>query len=258
MGATMTFYEVITHILIPIPDAIARRWVLASVGGGIPLLRRMVLEEERKGEARITVLVREEDEQLKDILYGTVADMKILEATGQVGDMVRKFRDQGVEVREIPVCDETGRIQLENRLLTGLVKDTEGVMAKLVNRRVSLAVARRLMNRKVTPNQMTLVSMAIGLLGAMFFLLPGQSTQVAGASLFLLHSILDGCDGELARLKFLESRTGGMLDYWTDNIVHVAVFACIGTGGDAWGGLAGMTVFPSGRERNTHVSMVGV
>jgi len=37
-------------------------------------------------------------------------------------------------------------------------------------------------------------------------------------------------DGELARLKFQESRFGGVLDFWGDNVVHSAVFACIGIG----------------------------
>ena len=51
-----------------------------------------------------------------------------------------------------------------------------------------------------------------------------------GALLFLLHSILDGCDGEIARLKFLESRGGAALDFWGDNTVHVAVFGCMAVG----------------------------
>ena len=50
--------------------------------------------------------------------------------------------------------------------------------------------------------------MAIGLLGALAFLSPAPAFQLAGALLFLTHSILDGCDGELARLKFLESPLG--------------------------------------------------
>src|SRR5262249_10664908 len=45
--------------------------------------------------------------------------------------------------------------------------------------------------------------------------------------LVLAHSILDGCDGELARLKFQESRLGGVLDFWGDNVVHSALFAVI-------------------------------
>jgi len=199
--------------------------------GGIPVIRRMVLEEARKGVVQITVLVRKKDEELDRALSGTPAEVVLFAASEGVDDAARKLGDAGdVTIRDIPVNDEDGRKQLENKLLAELVKGTEGVMSRLVNRRISLAVTRRLMNHNVTPNQMTWVSMGIGLLGALFFLLPGQIAQIAGALLFLLHSILDGCDGELARLKFQESRFGGIFDYWSDNIVHVAVFACIGIG----------------------------
>jgi phosphatidylglycerophosphate synthase len=77
---------------------------------------------------------------------------------------------------------------------------------------------------------MTLVSLAIGLLGAPFFLSASPAYQLAGALLFLTHSILDGCDGELARLKFMESPHGAILDFWGDNLVHVAVFGCMSVG----------------------------
>jgi phosphatidylglycerophosphate synthase len=77
---------------------------------------------------------------------------------------------------------------------------------------------------------MTAVSVGIGVLGALFFLSSTPVYQLTGALLFLLHSILDGCDGEIARLKYLESRWGGILDFWGDNVVHSAVFACIGLG----------------------------
>src|SRR5207247_11336043 len=60
--------------------------------------------------------------------------------------------------------------------------------------------------------------------------------QTIGALLFLTHSILDGCDGELARLKFLESRAGAVLDFWGDNLVHVAVFGCMAVGWSLAGG----------------------
>jgi phosphatidylglycerophosphate synthase len=77
---------------------------------------------------------------------------------------------------------------------------------------------------------MTLVSLAVGLVGAPFFLSAEWSYQLTGSLLLLTHSILDGCDGELARLKFLESRTGALLDFWGDNLVHVAVFGHMAVG----------------------------
>src|SRR5574337_759416 len=115
-------------------------------------------------------------------------------------------------------------------LLRGLIKDTEGFMSRHFERKISLAVTRRLVRTDITPNQMTAVSVAIGVGGALFFLSSAPAYQLVGALLFLLHSILDGCDGEIARLKYHESRFGGLLDFWGDNAVHSAVFVCIGLG----------------------------
>jgi phosphatidylglycerophosphate synthase len=116
------------------------------------------------------------------------------------------------------------------RLLRALVKDTDGFMARHVERPISIAISRWLAETPITPNQMTLVSVAFGLVGAPFFLSASPVWQTIGALLFLWHSILDGCDGELARLKFQESHWGGVLDFWGDNVVHTAVFACMGIG----------------------------
>ncbi len=118
----------------------------------------------------------------------------------------------------------------EWRLLRGLVKDTDGFMARNVERPISLRIARRLASTGITPNQITLLSVGIGLGGALFFLSEHWLWQTIGALLFLAHSILDGCDGELARLRFQESRFGGIIDYWGDNVVHIVVFACMAVG----------------------------
>jgi 1L-myo-inositol 1-phosphate cytidylyltransferase / CDP-L-myo-inositol myo-inositolphosphotransferase len=118
----------------------------------------------------------------------------------------------------------------ERRLLPTLVKDTDGFMARHVERPVSLQISRRLARTSITPNQMSLISIAIGICGGPFFLSQRPSLQTIGALLFLAHSILDGCDGELARLKFQESRWGAVLDFWGDNVVHVVIFACMALG----------------------------
>ena len=127
----------------------------------------------------------------------------------------------------------TTPVDVENaewRLLRRLVKDTDGFMARHVERPISLRIARRLASTGIMPNQITLLSVGIGLSGALFFLCSQWVCQTVGALLFLAHSILDGCDGELARLKFQESRFGGVIDYWGDNVVHIGVFACMAIG----------------------------
>ncbi|HYC18416.1 MAG TPA: CDP-alcohol phosphatidyltransferase family protein [Pseudolabrys sp.] len=127
----------------------------------------------------------------------------------------------------------------ERRLLRGLVKDTDGFMARHIERPISLQIVRHLAPTAITPNQITLFSVIIGLLGAPFFLSTLWPWQTVGALLFLVHSILDGCDGELARLRFQQTRFGGVIDYWGDNVVHIATFACMAVGwsmsiGEAW------------------------
>ena len=123
---------------------------------------------------------------------------------------------------------ERDREDVERWLLRGLIKDSEGFMSRYLERRISLAVSRRLAKtRVITPNAMTLVSVGIGIIGAVFFVFPRRRSHVLGALLLWLHSVLDGCDGELARLKFAESRRGGLLDFWGDNVVHSAVFLAI-------------------------------
>jgi 1L-myo-inositol 1-phosphate cytidylyltransferase / CDP-L-myo-inositol myo-inositolphosphotransferase len=133
----------------------------------------------------------------------------------------------------------------ESWLLRSLIKDNEGFMSRHLERRVSLAITRRLIGTGVTPNAMTIISLLIGLAAAPFFLSATWPWQLAGALLFLLHSIVDGCDGELARLTFRESHAGALLDFWGDNVVHVAIFACLAVGwsraaGAAWPLLLGV------------------
>jgi len=109
-------------------------------------------------------------------------------------------------------------------------KPQDGFMARHFDRHLSLAASRALLDSAVTPNQMTLFSTCLGLLGASFFLGDTRLAYVAGALLVWLHSVLDGCDGELARVRFQESAFGADLDFWGDNLVHLALFTSLGVG----------------------------
>ncbi|HTO87628.1 MAG TPA: CDP-alcohol phosphatidyltransferase family protein [Thermoanaerobaculia bacterium] len=210
---------------------------------GLPMIRRTVLAATKAGFERIVVEGATPDSGLGRALEATPAELVAPGAAIPPGAAVvpwnRVLRTS--EVRElltggppgelgVAVDTAADRRRAERWLLSGLVKDTEGFMSRHVERKISLAISRRLAATRISPNAMTLVSVAIGLLGAPFFLSPRPALQTTGALLFLWHSILDGCDGELARLKFQESRFGGVLDFWGDNVVHSAVFACIGLG----------------------------
>jgi hypothetical protein len=50
---------------------------------------------------------------------------------------------------------------------------------------------------------------------------------LAGVALLVLSGVLDCCDGEIARIKFSESRIGHLLDIVGDTLVHAALIAGI-------------------------------
>lgn len=114
--------------------------------------------------------------------------------------------------------------------MESFAKDTDGFFARHFDRKISGAISRLLLRTPITPNQITLAVTGIGILAGYCLAQPGTLPKVAGAFIFLLTSILDGCDGEVARAKKMTSALGGWLDLWGDNVVHVAVFYGMGLG----------------------------
>ncbi len=66
--------------------------------------------------------------------------------------------------------------------------------------------------------------------GAFLLSWAGYWPKLVGSLLFLLCIIVDGVDGEIARLKLQATSFGHYLDIITDNIVHVAIFVGIALG----------------------------
>ncbi|HAM36441.1 MAG TPA: hypothetical protein DEB40_08020 [Elusimicrobia bacterium] len=126
--------------------------------------------------------------------------------------------------------DEPDAIQRsEKTLLAGLVKDTDGYIARF-DRRLSVTLSRWLLRTPVTPNQITTASLILGLLGAGWLAFGSYPVQVLGAMLLWFCCILDGCDGEVARLKLLCSASGAQYDLGADHIAHLAIFIAIPLG----------------------------
>jgi len=108
--------------------------------------------------------------------------------------------------------------------------DNDSFMDRHLTRRISRNLTRQLIKTPITPNQLTIVSLAIGLEAAGCFLFGGYGMGLLGAGLLLLSACIDCSDGEIARLKFMESQFGKRLDIICDNLVHIAVFFAIGMG----------------------------
>src|SRR5437899_634502 len=137
------------------------------------------------------------------------------------------------------VCAEgtSGPADAEQTLIRSLKGGLEGFVDRHFNRRCSRWITRWLLRTPLTPNGVTVLATAVGVLASVAFGVGGYAGGVIGALLFQLSTILDCCDGEVARLKFMESAFGEQLDVVLDNVVHIALYAGIAWASyeDNWG-----------------------
>ncbi len=124
--------------------------------------------------------------------------------------------------REIPSC--------ERAFLRGHGKSQDGLVSRHLNRRVSRAVSRWLLKLPVTPNTWSVLIFVLPLLGCLAFLRGSYLGFVIGCAVFQLYSILDGCDGEIARAKFLQTEFGRRLDSFLDLVGNLLLAATLGLG----------------------------
>lgn len=124
------------------------------------------------------------------------------------------------------------RPDLERAFLLRLENPNDGLMDTLLNRKLSRPLTRVFLRTPLTPNQVTGLSFLVGLLGAGCFLLGSYGWTLVGALLLQASTVLDCVDGEIARVKMLESPFGEWLDITLDTVVHVAIF--IGVGVAVW------------------------
>jgi phosphatidylglycerophosphate synthase len=115
-------------------------------------------------------------------------------------------------------------------LLRSLRKPQDGWASTHLNRKISLFLTRGLVSTSLSPNEVSVGILAIGLLGAWFASQGTYGAMLGGAALFQAQSVLDGCDGEMSRLTFRGSRKGEWLDTVGDDLTNYAFF-----GGAAWG-----------------------
>jgi phosphatidylglycerophosphate synthase len=106
--------------------------------------------------------------------------------------------------------------------------------------RLARLLVRPLMGSAVTPNHLTTLRLATGVL-ACAALIPADGAWLWSAGwLWLASALLDRADGELARIGNMSTPGGHRYDYLVDNAVNSGFFVALGLGlrESAWGGVA--------------------
>lgn len=118
----------------------------------------------------------------------------------------------------------------------------DGIVSRYLNRPLSRPVARALSGTRVTPNAVTLFTLLLavatgGMVAAGWNIVGGIGIQAV--------SVIDGVDGELARIKRLTSRFGAVLDAVTDRYADAVI-------------IGGMTIFAFRFEYYPRPEVVGM
>lgn len=128
------------------------------------------------------------------------------------------------------VTDKPSRVRAERALFRALRKPQDGWTSRYLNRYISLAISRWLVKTPLSPNQVSVGILALGIAGGLIATRGDYWSLVLGAFLFQSQSVLDGCDGEMSRITYRGSLLGEWLDTVGDDLTNYGFFA-----GSAWG-----------------------
>ena len=121
-------------------------------------------------------------------------------------------------------------VACEKHFLRHSSKSQDGMVSKFLNRPISRVVTRRLLKFPITPDAWTILIFALAPVAFVFLVRGDYTGFLAGTAIFQLINILDGCDGEIARAKYLDSERGRRLDAFCDFVANLIFVLCLGVG----------------------------
>ena len=117
----------------------------------------------------------------------------------------------------------------------------DGFVSRHLNRRISRPLARLLSHTPATPNQVSMAGLGIALASFFSFV---YGSHIAGAILVQASSVVDGVDGDLARLKGMGSDFGGFMDSMLDRYADTLI-------------ILGVTLWAASESSEVHVWLLG-
>lgn len=196
---------------------------------GMSLLERLIHQHLDAGTER--VLVRTRDHALPEGLPDTVQPLAADADAPADARTITADTIQGVQI-----TDEASRTRAEWAVMQTCRRPYDGPGDRYFNRHFSLRISRFLTRFPVRPNHVTCVSILFGLAACWLAADASERLVLTGAGIaILIQVILDCCDGELARIRRMGSRSGMWLDNISDDLIDNLFVACVGIGlGGPW------------------------
>src|SRR6476646_3063882 len=109
-------------------------------------------------------------------------------------------------------------------------KPQDGFVSRFFNRPISRRITSVLIKFTIHHSTWTISICVLPVIASVFLVRGDYASIVIGAAIFQVFSILDGCDGEIARAKNLESKLGERLDYFCDFAASLLYVITLGMG----------------------------
>jgi hypothetical protein len=99
-------------------------------------------------------------------------------------------------------------------------------------------ICRRLLPTRITPDQVTVASLVLGLVAGHLFFYDSRWVNLAGVVLFVISDIFDSADGQLARSRGTSTPFGRVVDGVSDNLrfinLYLTLIARLVVAGHSW------------------------
>lgn len=130
-------------------------------------------------------------------------------------------------------------VSAQRALRRSLAKREDGPVSRFLNRPLSTRLSMLVSPLRPNPDLLSGLALGVGLVAAWFL---ARGAGVVGGLLVWVGSVLDGMDGEAARLQVRDSPAGALLDGVLDRVADTAVLAALAMWAIRDGTSAGVTV----------------
>lgn len=139
----------------------------------------------------------------------------------------------GAAVPHGPIARHPARTRAERRAAARMLyriihKPQDNAITRYLYRPISFPLTRLLVHTGITPNQISLVTAVLVVIGCWLTARGPMDSAFHGTLFLLAASYVDCCDGEVARLKLESSRLGAWLDTVVDELSQVAYLVALG------------------------------
>jgi len=116
------------------------------------------------------------------------------------------------------------QIEAEKKSEQSVISHSDSpIIDRYIIRKISGFITGLLVKTPITPNQVTIISLILGIISAAFFSHGAHTYTVIAGMFYFVSTVFDQCDGEVARFKHMTSDFGKTFDIIVDSIVNAAI-----------------------------------